>query len=1125
MNEITIMQMKTRIPLLAALLAAAVCTGASGRTDLREVLRPIPENVPASSAQPGNHARLLHRIPEGNMRLSLGKGSPTRPMRLTSTGAELLGWLSYADDVSTLRGLYVFEPEGFEMEWSDPLWTDPVLDGEVIQMSPQTAWINEGKICGYAYQIFFGVLRAILYVEYDFESGELLEIQEVDTEQSGQSVIQMAAYDITEDTIYGYGQLEGGFAFISADPDAPEYFNMVRPVETSEFCPSLCYNKHEDALYGINQNHEFVRIDSEGYQEPVFTLPFTDYGNYGTGLAYNPVEKVYYWNMIDASGVSNMVRIDAVNKTAEVYESFDLGETFSTLFCLDDKIDAYRPKRPSAVSMDFPDGSTTGTVIFMTPSETMNGLPISGDLTYTAYVDSEKYSEGTASPGKELEVEYSGLSDAMHTFGLTVTLDGVESSAAIIRGYVGNDIPLTPQDVKLTETEVTWRAVTQGVHGAYIDTEAMRYEVYINGESIGVTSETHIAPQLPDDKPLTLYKASVKAICNGMESRMSGESNGVVAGEPMHIPVYLKPTKEEFELMSVYDPNKLGWYYTEIDLGEVVTASVGETQADNWLFLPPVSVDDVSKLYTFSLTAFSWGEWYTEEYLEVLLCSSPSPESVISTVIGEFNANETPTDYSGLIQVPEPGTYYVALHCTSAPWQLGVVAKDFRIDDDNILATSPEAPSDIEAKADEKGALEATVSFDMPTTRINGEILPEDTELTATVASATATSSATGRPGEHVSVKVATEQGDNWITVTASDGTADGRPAKVQVYTGVSIPGDVTSLKAETSADMMSVHLEWNRPETGIDGGYINPEDVTYDIYRYEQNFIGWDWQIYAQDIKETEFVYTAAEDEIQNVVQLAVATKNAAGTSGNMVAASALVGAPYILPVSEDFENPYEMSFDPWIPYYPTAEYQNQVWQITYLDYFDFDMMTGTIGLLGTSYADNCLGMLGFPRFSTAGCGDVAVTLTILNGPNMPEITLSGEYYGSEMFEIGSIKASETKGMSTYTFNLPSELLGKDWVQIYLNVDFSTYGQIVYVEDVDIRDTGTGIRLPEGKAYVAGGYGEIKFGNLDGEKCLITTPDGRIRFNGIIDSASVPAESGMYIVNVGSMTTKVLVR
>ena len=70
---------------------------------------------------------------------------------------------------------------------------------------------------------------------------------------------------------------------------------------------------------------------------------------------------------------------------------------------------------------------------------------------------------------------------------------------------------------------------------------------------------------------------------------MSGESNGVVAGEPMHIPVYLKPTKEEFELMSVYDPNKLGWYYTEIDLGEVVSASVGETQADNWLFLPPVS--------------------------------------------------------------------------------------------------------------------------------------------------------------------------------------------------------------------------------------------------------------------------------------------------------------------------------------------------------------------------------------------------------------------------------------------------------------------------------------------------------------------------------------------------------
>lgn len=1118
------MQMKTRLSLLAALLTAAAFTADGGRTSIRGMLRIKTggDGAPGVIRETGGVP--LKRVPEGRFRLPSGKGDARVQTRLTSSGAELLRWLSYADDTGIPRGLYGFEPSGFSLKWTDPLWED-----EELKASPKTVWIRDGRICGYVYQILWGHLRDNMYVEYDSGTGKLLEMRDVDISQGGNpSVMQVAAYDLSENVLYGYGQLGGGYAFIKADPETPEVLSMVRPVEHSEICSSLCYNQHEDALYGINQNHELVKVDSHGDQETVFTLPFDGYGSYVTGLAYSPEEKVYYWNMIDGQGQASMVRIDPGKKAAEAYESFPQGETFSSLLCLDDSPDPDRPRRPSAAGMDFPDGSTSGTVRFVIPSETVTGTKIEGDLTYTAYLDSEKHSEGVASPGEELTVEYSGLSDATHVFGLNVAYKGVAGSVVSTRGYVGNDTPLAPQGVTMTGSRVSWEPVTQGVHGAWLDLQAMRYEVYVNGEPAGETSATCLDVNLPDDKPLCLYKAAVKAVCNGMESELSGESGGVVAGKPMEIPVYLQPTYEEFELMSSYDKHGYGWRYMEIEQGSVVCPEVPEIgQYDNWLFLPPFRVDDASRLYTFSFDAFTWGEWYAEEYVKAYLCSSPSPDGVISEITGEINPDETPTSHYGLIQAPAPGTYYVALHCTSSEWQLGVLAKEFRITDGNVLPTSPDAPTALEATAAGEGRLEATVSFDMPVRSIDGSPLPPDAALTAEVASAAGKAKTEGRPGEHVSATVATEQGVNWISVTVSDGVSEGRMARTSVFTGVSIPANVPSVTATPSADMMSVRLEWERPKQGADGGYVNPEDVTFDIYRYEQNYVGWYWQPYRLDVDDTSFTYTASAEDPQARVLLGVASKNVAGTSGEIVAVSALLGKPYGLPVKEDFEFPDNLSFQPWEPYAPTAEYDGQQWQINLLDLFDGDLQTGTRGLVGTATRDNSRGMLGFPRFSTKGCTGVGVGITVLNSPYMPRTTLWGESHGSGRVEIGSINASGTKELTACVFPLPTELLGKEWVQIYLTADFKTDGQFVYVEEIDITDSGAGIDTATHNRHVEGGNGEIRLLGLGGCRAEIVSADGRPVFNGTIgsDDATVPAGRGIYIVKAGPLAAKTLVR
>ncbi len=1119
--------MKRQSLLLATLAVSTIGVGAIERQNPKEATTERTEgkvlNTPVQMRSV-NEAIPLTAIRQDTRVMHPGAGLNKSPRRVTSTGADLYGWLNYATDFSMERGLYEFESDGINLKWADSFY-------EENQVSLQTAWIYDNKVCGFAYQLMFGQLWNNVYVEYDLTSGEIVDEFEVPIEQEDVTVVmQVAAYNEAENIIYGYGQFGSSRVFMYSEAKAPEIFTKVCDVSLEEFCSSLCYNKYEDSLYGINTAHEFVSIDSKGNQTVLFKLPIDNYGNYVTGLAYNPVEAKYYWNLIQADGTASMARIDVASQTVDIYEDFSAGETFAALFCMDDKLNPNRPMRPTVVGIQFVDGETDGTVSFMTPATTLTDQTIEGTLEYTAYLDGKEYTKGEAQPDSEVEVKYVNLTDAMHTFGMTVSVDGVTSSLASIRSYIGNDTPLAPQDVVLTETEVTWEAVTRGVHNAYLDLEAMTYEVYINDEKIGSTKETSLPINLPSDKPISLYSATVRAVCNGMESEMSGESNVVPAGAPMELPVYLEPTYEEFQMMTQKVIKGNGWYYVDIMEGTAVCSGQSEVQQDSWLFLPAFKAENADHLYTFSFDAFTWDEYYSEEFVEVVLCETASPDDVIATVINEFTPTSTPTNHFGLMQVPKPGAYYVALHCTSSEWQLGVLAMNFRITDDNILTTSPGTADNISVEAASEGKLEAVVSFTMPEKRINGEDLPTDTELSAKVISDVDETIVKGKPGESVSAKIATVQGNNKLIIIVSDGEANGQPIKTEVFTGVDIPANVSNLIGTPSADMMSVTLEWNRPTEGQDGGYINPEEVTFDIYRLEEGFVGTYWQLYAENIESTSFTYTADPSDSQNLVQLGVSSRNVAGSTGNIVTIATLLGTPYTLPMCEEFDETAYLgvpTYQPWIPYAPDASYNDQQWYFWYLSYTDDSFPYDKIGLIGTTWSADSRGMLGFPRFTTKDSEEVSLSLTVLNGPQMPKITLVGQYYESDNFEIGTIETSDSYGLTTYTFTLPSELIDKEWVQVYLMVEFETTDKFVYIDAVEIVGNNVGVESISMSQAIIGGIGDICFKGFENCAVTISSLDGKVVYNANLNRPEiiVPVEKGIYVVKAGNRSTKVIVR
>lgn len=327
---------------------------------------------------------------------------------------------------------------------------------------------------------------------------------------------------------------------------------------------------------------------------------------------------------------------------------------------------------------------------------------------------------------------------------------------------------------------------------------------------------------------------------------------------------------------------------------------------------------------------------------------------------------------------------------------------------------------------------------------------------------------------------------------------------------------------------MMSVTLEWGAPVTGANGGYIDPAGVTYDIYRYEENFMGWYWQVYATGVEGNTFTYTCAPDEPQSFLYLGVATRNAAGSTGNFVTIGSLVGAPYTLPMTDSFNDPvYGATIQPWIPYAPDNDYAGQQWYFNYLAYLDGDYQGDTIGMVGTSWDANSLGMLGFPRFSTQGVSDASITLTLYNGPETPYAYFTGVYHDSEVYEFGEIQACDEKGFHTYTFSLPEELMDKDWVQLYLNVEFAESGQYIFIDSIEVNGQRTSAEALPNNRFAKGEKGRIEISGHQGEEITVTSIDGctrgRMRFNSAV--TTIPAAKGIYIVTTETATYKVMVK
>jgi hypothetical protein len=1048
--------------------------------------------------------------------------------RLAPRGTSIYGYCFYSDvpwEEGGYYGLYEVMPSGLELKWHDPL----NVQSQYYQM--QGGYLQSDRIYGYIVQSIWGGIFQLNFGSVDFATGEPSELVPLDPFNG--PLYARFIYSASEDMIYGFGAhpQQNGYVLMKTDPDTPGEAEVVSALaEKTQMPASICYNEMENAIYGVDCDGWFVRFSLDGVRTPLFQLTnfdarFTLFG----GLVYSPLEKVYYWSFVrENNDISGLAIINPEEQSVELVQTYEDCSQFSYLLTTDtEPVNEITPACPLIERISFPEGATSGQVTYMLPTHYTAGSEITGELEIYTGIDGEYSLFGNGQPGERIEVTYNNLSNDRHVFGCYVIKDGEQSKTMVDGRFIGNDTPYSPNNVTLTSNEVSWEPVGGiGINGGYVSTSDLEYVVRIDGAEAGRTKESSLAITLPSDRPYAAYRAEVFASSNGKTSA-PGVSAPVASGLPMNLPLSLTPTEAESELCSVDDTNRDGitWQYSR-DALRISFSAPGVPQ-DDWLFLPPVKIQDPAKLYNFEFEVTAGSEYGPDEALEVFIGKSANPDGMTQKVINEFRPIPDWERIQSFVKVEEEGVYYIGFHCISAPDQNGVAVRHILLDDNDIYPDSPSKVEITKAIAADKGALEATVSFRFPTKTISGEDIPASTIMEGIVIGQN-TASVSGAPGQEVSATVNTCQGDNELTAYASINGKNGQSSYVSVYTGVEVPALVRNLTCTAAKDMMSITLNWEAPLVGEYGGYIDPAAVTYNILIGNSSTGGFP-ELYQSGLTETTFSYTCEPGAIQDLYQFAVVAVNVAGDNGYYTSVSDILGMPWELPLEEDFED--GLKYTPWNVLYNSdgGKVSGSLYALGEIESGFDNPENVALVLMARRDGANC--RLTGPRFTTKETSAAYVEMELFTGFFSTDYTIYAVCSSSpeSIIKLGYVSGMhEGMGMTDVIYQLPEAMLNNDWVQIYIDCSFETntnYGIIDSFKAVPGVSAVSSVKSKSGA--VSASDGSIIIEGFAGKDAIIYAVNGVqiAEMQRCADKTVIPVQPGVYIVAIDDMRMKVSAR
>lgn len=960
------------------------------------------------------------------------------PSRISDAGSTVYASIAVAPDLAAPRNIAEIFLDG-------KITTLPVAFPEGPNGGPMQItglYVRNGNFVCFVDEIFTG--------QYIYGS-HLIEIAPDGTVVSSKEYsnsdyrFTLMAYDPWKDMIYGYVVIENTMYYATASGNNPLDVTLGKAVTPVDWpMAAMTYNQITDKLVGI-AGSSVVEIDTAtGEQKKIGSIDTPS--EYITGLAYSPYDAGYFY-AVSTDAANGIQLLDETSFKTLSYEKYEGLIGFYNFYCPDlQRIYDESPAEATVVNTIFGNGALSGGITYRMPSATMGGTPILGDIDYILQVDGVETQRGKAAAGSEFFVPVTDLTEGMHTFTLKVSTGGKTGPFLTTSFYVGNDTPEAPASVTITDNLIKWDAVTAGVHGGYVNPEEITYNVYVNDAIVaqGIKA-TECSPKLPQGEILDSYVASVEAVFDGKVSERTN-SDDLKYGDPYPLPEAFEPTPKESKLFTIVDANNDG---TAIELVQMRFGSNGvkdvfmytshkRNNANDWLYLPVTKYDDINAVYEFSMNAMRGSN--KPETLEVVLAAAPDGQSssIVKTIVPNTTLTNNSSSSAESLQnrvgssftVPSAGNYYIGIHITSARNRDRVIMRDFQVSKmDGIAVGNPAAVTSLKATAAPQGELKADVTFNFPTATIAGIPYAADKTLKATVkARGCEEVTVEGTPGSAASVAAPARQGDNRITVTVTDGELKGLSDTVDVYVGVEAPAPVSNLTGIVDATDYKMHLSWDAPTKGINGGYIQPTGIRYYLVEYKFVDGTYKW-VPTEDLGTdvTEYDYVLPEGSDLQLVQVGILTENFAGTSDSFRNAAAVMGKPHQIPMTYNLRAAETFQT-------PTVNYSEDV-ELRLGDpadeYSGYATEDNAKALYSYSYFDLDDAYLTLPKFSTKGSVNAAVALDVYGGSTTFSVVASAYGVPAKVIKTFAKDDFTEKGPQKVTVDLPAEFQNKGWVEI----------------------------------------------------------------------------------------------
>lgn len=718
-------------------------------------------------------------------------------------------------------------------------------------------------------------------------------------------------YDATTGTVYSVTYDKSGNSIqLSKTSLTDGASTLVAPLSKNVI---MIAASPEGQLYGIDTEANLYKVNKSNAELTLVgnTKIYDDYlSEYTQTITFDPRTGKILWAEFHSEGLftSSSALYEVDPATAATVKIADLpGAPEMIGMYVTDILQSGVPEAPKNLTVvPASEGSLNCSFSFTAPAVNTDGAALSGSLTLEVNVDGDLLDILEAAPGAEVKCGPYTLTKGLHTVKISAE-NAVGAGAVAARVFfAGYDVPAAPGALNLKfengKAIVNWTAPAEGSEGGAIR-GPLTYNVTRMPENVEVAKGLTATTFTESLDAAHRYYYMVSAVSpDGVG--VAGETNSLVAGS-CDIPFITSfDTQSEFDLWTNVDitSGDKVWNYDEDNHRLRHPWSI-DNPIDDYIVSPGLKLDG-SKTYSVSFDAYQMVANYDEH---VMLYFGPSQDvSKMTLVLDTKKLSDTPVNFEGTVAPSESGVWYIAFRSTSPKNGFMSYVDNVKVMEKGSSAVAA-GVSNFKAQAADGGKLEVTVSFDAPTTTMQGATLSAISHIDILRGEGSEPVKTFDSPatGAHLSfTDTSVKQGIHTYRAIVYTTAGGGEPTAAKVFVGVDVPE--APVDFAVSGSQGARQLTWKAPEQGKNGGNLNGL-LTYKIVRVVND----NEEVVENNCASTSYTDTWTTKD-QAFVYYAVSAVTTAGVSESVKSQSFAVGDPYELPYAESFAGAKPQT-NPW--------------------------------------------------------------------------------------------------------------------------------------------------------------------------------------------------------------------